>query len=136
MQEASFSFIGYRLDQVRINARNHSSSNLSIAFQTAGLFDLASSDFELLLKVSVFEDGKASTPYVEVECIGDFHFEPATTFEAIPDYFYANSIAILFPYIRAYVSTVTVQANLPAVILPTLNLSSLGESLRENSAMK
>lgn len=40
-------------------------------------------------------------------------FESARTLEDIPDYFYANSIAILFPYVRAFVSTVSLQANIP-----------------------
>lgn len=48
--------------------------------------------------------------------------------------FYANSIAIVFPYIRAFISTVTLQANLVSpILLPTMNLTSLGERLMNNT---
>jgi len=53
--------------------------------------------------------------------------------EDIPDFFYKNSIAILFPYLRAYLSLVTTQANVPGIILPTYNLSGLEEELRSNT---
>lgn len=42
-------------------------------------------------------------------------------------------MAILFPYIRAFVSTVTLQANVMPILLPTVNLSSLESRLRENT---
>ncbi|EXZ22215.1 pretranslocase subunit SecB family protein, partial [Bacteroides fragilis str. S13 L11] len=54
----------------------------------------------------------------------------------IPNFFYPNSIAILFPYVRAFVSTLTLQANIKPILLPTLNLSSLQDTLRENTTTK
>ena len=50
--------------------------------------------------------------------------------------FISNSIAILFPYVRAFVSTLTLQANIKPILLPTLNLSSLQDILRENTTTK
>ena len=35
----------------------------------------------------------------------------------IPDYFYPNSLAIVFPYVRSFVSSVTLQANIESPIL-------------------
>lgn len=51
----------------------------------------------------------------------------------MPSYFYRNSIAIVFPYIRAFISTVTLQANIPPIILPTMNLTSLEIPLKQNT---
>ncbi|CAM4366664.1 hypothetical protein AQBE111736_13510 [Aquirufa beregesia] len=42
-------------------------------------------------------------------------------------------MAILFPYLRAFISLVTLQINIPPLILPTLNLSSLEADLRKNT---
>ena len=75
-------------------------------------------------------------PFISVQCKGAFKFENVTTLEEIPDYFYRNCIAILFPYVRAYVSLVTTQANVPGVILPTLNLSNLEDDLKKNTFQK
>ena len=54
----------------------------------------------------------------------------------IPPYFYANSIAIIFPYVRAFVSTITLQANVAPIMIPTLNVSLLEHELRRNTVLK
>lgn len=58
--------------------------------------------------------------------------EDVIDIEDIPTYFYANSIAIVFPYLRAFISSLTIQANLKPMILPTMNLTSLSSPLKEN----
>ena len=68
-----------------------------------------------------------------VNCVAWFEFQDVERIEDIPDYFYANSIAILFPYVRAFVSTLTLQANVPPMVLPTLNLFPLQKILQENT---
>ena len=53
----------------------------------------------------------------------------------IPEYFYPNSLAIVFPYVRAFVSTITLQANMQPVVLPTINLMGLTEELKEKTTV-
>ena len=48
-------------------------------------------------------------------------------------YFYTNAPAILFPYIRAYISTLTNLSGYKPINLPTLNLTSLREELEKNT---
>ncbi|RZJ69804.1 MAG: hypothetical protein EOO49_16235 [Flavobacterium sp.] len=62
-----------------------------------------------------------------------FSFEEIDTFEEIPTFFYRNAIAIIFPYVRAFVSSVTALANITPLILPTYNLGDLEAPLREKS---
>ncbi len=45
-----------------------------------------------------------------------------------PTKFIGNAIAILYPYIRAIVSTYTASANVNPLILPTINVNKLIES--------
>lgn len=60
--------------------------------------------FEMTIKI---------TGYFEVENEGkDINFEP-------------NAIAILYPYIRAIVSTYTASANINPLILPAINVNAL-----------
>ena len=73
---------------------------------------------------------------ISVGSVARFSFSSLMKFEDIPDYFYSNSVAILFPYMRAFVSTVSLQSNIPPLILPTLNLTKLGETLKKNSIQK
>jgi preprotein translocase subunit SecB len=62
-----------------------------------------------------------------------FSFDQDLELKDIPDYFYRNSLGIIYPYLRAFVSTITFQANLkPPMILPLFNLTELERSFREN----
>lgn len=121
MQNAAFSIINYHFDKVNIDLDNKRSDNLSLGFDTSGIYTVDSKIFELIFIVQVkTEDGEK--PFISIRCRGSFKFDSLSSFDEIPDFFYRNSIAILFPYVRAYLSLVTTQANIPGVILPTLNL--------------
>lgn len=136
MQKAAFSIINYQFEKVNIDLSNHSSSELSLKFDTHGLYENTNKVFEVTFLVSIFNAENVDTPFVSVQCRGIFQFENIDSFEDIPEFFYRNSIAILFPYVRAYISLVTTQANVPGIILPTYNLSSLEEDLRKNTIQK
>ncbi|HLO91987.1 MAG TPA: hypothetical protein VK172_12560 [Lentimicrobium sp.] len=72
-------------------------------------------------------------PFIKIDCVATYRFQEKLNFQDIPPYFYQNSIAILFPYVRAFVSTVTLQANIGPILLPTMNLSELESPLRDNT---
>ena len=131
MQSASFSIINYQFDEVYINLHNYKEGDLGILFTTKGVFQKDKKVFELIFSVSLQHEN--TEPFVHINCKGLFEFKNVQTIEDIPDFFYKNSIAILFPYVRAYISLVTTQANVPGIILPTYNLSSLEEKLRNNT---
>lgn len=137
MKPAAFSIKDYVFDKVNIDLSNYNSDDISIDFQTHGIFSEENSGYELIFSISVFTgDEIKNKPFAYIQCRGMFEFENVSSFEEIPDYFYSNSIAILFPYVRAYVSMVTTQANVRGIILPTLNLSSLEDDLRKNTIQK
>jgi preprotein translocase subunit SecB len=136
MQTAAFSIVNYQFDKVNIDLSNHKSKGLSLSFDTTGLFVTENSTYELTFVLNVFNQDEKENPFVNVHCKGTFQFEHVANIAEIPDFFYRNSIAILFPYVRAYVSIVTTQANVPGIILPTLNLSSLEADLRNNTIQK
>ena len=135
MQKAAFSIINYQFDKVNIDLTNHKSREVSLSFDTQGVFIKENSTYELIFSVKATTKDEVS-PFVAVQCKGIFKFENVFIIEEIPDFFYRNSIAILFPYVRAYVSLITTQANVPGIILPTLNLSNLEEGLRKNTTQK
>ena len=49
-----------------------------------------------------------------------------------PEKFSKNAIAILYPYVRAIVSTYTANANVNALILPAINVNKLIEEDEKN----
>lgn len=133
MQKAAFSLIKYQFDKVNINLSNHLSNEISLVFDTKGVYEQKKSTFQLIFSIKAFNENNIENPFVEVECKGEYKFEEVASFDEIPNYFFGNCIAILFPYVRAYVSMITTQANVPGIILPTLNLSSLEDALKLNT---
>ena len=76
---------------------------------------------------------ETNTDVIRVSCEATFTFGDSVSINDIPDYFYPNSLAIIFPYVRAFVSTITLQANIQPVVLPTINLMGLTESLKSQT---
>lgn len=135
MPKAAFSIINYYFDKVNVDMDNKPANNeLSISFDTTGVFKSQESNYEIKFVVEVINNEQK--PLVKIQCRGVFKINDVHSGPEIPDFFYNNSIAILFPYVRSYISIVTTQANLPGIILPTLNLSSLGEKLKKNTKIE
>lgn len=129
---ATFSLVDYKFPNVMMNGANQPKSDiLSINFKTEGSYNESTGRFELLFTTFVSEKGME--PFISVLCLAQYQFTEKVVLNSIPDYFYANSIAILFPYVRAYISLLTTQANQKAVILPTLNLTPLAAELQKNT---
>ena len=47
-------------------------------------------------------------------------------------FFCINGPAILFPYIRAYLSSLSALSGIPLILLPTINMTGLAETLKSN----
>jgi|SRR5690625_169598 len=135
MDTAAFSIIDYRFDQVHIDLAKDIKNDLSLDFKTNGTYFSEKNEFQLIFHVEI-KDTEEDNPFIQIRCRGYFRFKNVSKLEEIPDFFYSNSIAILFPYVRAYISMVTTQANIKGIILPTLNLSDLGPELRANTIQK
>ncbi|WP_313636285.1 protein-export chaperone SecB [Empedobacter sp.] len=130
----SFNLDNYRFNKVNIDFES-SSNDLKIDFIPSGIYRQDKSEFELNFKF-IAKSVEFTAPFVSVDCIAIFKFSNINSFDEIPSYFYRNSLAILFPYVRSFVSTITLQANIPPVILPTLNLTKLEAPLRQSTVEK
>lgn len=137
MKKASFSIEKYYFDKVIIDFENYTDNEIQIDIKPSGVFINSESTFELTFNFAAITESESnSKPFVIMRCIGLFKFENVTTVSEIPSFFYRNSIALLFPYLRAYISLVTNQANVSSLMLPTMNLISLETPLKENTIVK
>jgi preprotein translocase subunit SecB len=132
MNLAAFSFEKYRFEKIEIDFSKKRSNDLQIDFEPSGKFFSSAGIYELTFLFRA-HNGDIENSFVKIECIATFKFNENISFEDIPNYFYPNSIAIIFPYMRAFISTVTLQANIPPIMLPTMNLSSLESPLRNST---
>lgn len=133
MNSAAFSLEGYIFDKVEMDLSTlKPKTTFNIDFAPSGKFDPARKQYKLSFMFSA-KDDESGHDVVKVRCVANFVFRDLGDGQDIPDFFYTNSIAILFPYVRAFVSTVTLQANIQPVVLPTLNLTELKDVLKANT---
>ena len=132
--EVAFKLDTYRFQKASLNFDIPNKAELSINFMPSGKFYKKENRYELSFDVLVTCKDTDST-VISVSCIASFIFTSEVTFNDIPDFFYPNSLAILFPYIRAFVSTISLQANVSPIILPTVNLMGLTGKLRKNTSI-
>ncbi|RZJ89921.1 MAG: hypothetical protein EOO20_09620, partial [Chryseobacterium sp.] len=90
----------------------------------------------LYLKLSIScKSESEQKPFLSIVSMSSYKFKNVENIDDIPEYFYPNCAAIIFPYIRAYVSIITTQANQPGIILPTINLSAIGPDIQKNTSV-
>ena len=134
VSKAAFSLCAYKFVKVEMNLDSiDPNSKYSIKIIPSGIFTPDSGIYQLSFTFKAKVD---ENEIVNIVCTADYQFNTPMDVNDIPEYFYANSIAIIFPYVRAFVSTVTLQANVIPMLIPTLNLSSLSGELKANTSVK
>ena len=131
---SKFQFKGYRINRSLIELDENSNfENLKISFAVSGLVKRVENLFILNLSVKI--KNNESNLNIEVDTIANFLFEKVENIDDISSFFYNNSSAILFPYIRAYISTLTNLSGNRSITLPTMNLTNLADELRANTTI-
>lgn len=133
-KEVVFRLVNYKFTKATLNFDIPKDAEFVISFKPSGKFKEEEGTYDLSFD-TIVNCKETDTIIVEVSCIAQFSFKDKIKFEEIPDFFYPNSLAILFPYIRAFVSTLSLQANSSPIILPTVNLMGLTEELRDNTSV-
>ncbi len=132
MEKAAFKLDGYHFTKASLDFNIPNDAELNISFNPKGVFYVKEARYDLVFDVTV-DCSETGTEVVKVSCEASFSFGNKVSIEDIPDYFYPNSLAIVFPYVRAFVSTISLQANVQPVVLPTVNLMGLTEKLKEQT---
>lgn len=132
MEKAAFKLDNYHFTKASLDFNIPNDAEVNISFNPKGVFYAKDARYDLVFDVTV-ECVETNTDVVKVSCEASFSFGNKVSIENIPDYFYPNSLAIVFPYVRAFVSTISLQANVQPVVLPTVNLMGLTEKLKEQT---
>ncbi|HRP37016.1 MAG: hypothetical protein BGO87_07435 [Flavobacteriia bacterium 40-80] len=132
-QKAAFSFESFKVPKFSYDEGNHLGTELNVGFLPSGQYNSESGKFELTLKFVTHDVGNENKVVFELTSISIFKFSPAVPFNEIPPFFYKNAIAIIFPYIRSFISTLTLQADTKLLKLGLMNLSNLEKPLIANT---
>ncbi len=134
MEEFSkFQFTGFKIIRSLIERNdNEPSKKIFLGFSPKGLINKKESTFRLQLGVKIEDENKSFN--IEIIAIAYYSFKNKEGLDNLNNLFFVNAPALLFPYIRAYISTLTNLSGFDPVNLPTLNMSGLGEDLKKNTS--
>ncbi|MFT0235979.1 protein-export chaperone SecB [Bacteroides thetaiotaomicron] len=138
MKQAAFSLKDYSIVKATLNLEKvPNECTFDLSFDPSGVFIQEDKLYilTLIFKAS-YKNNKQKIEVVNIKLKAIFQFKDFLEIDDMPPYFYSNSIAIIFPYIRAFVSTITLQSNVTPIMIPTLNISSLEYKLKENTSVK
>jgi preprotein translocase subunit SecB len=126
--KSSFQFKGYKVARTLIEIQSGNANELTVNFEPKGTLNNVDNIFNLFLHVNVFDKDKMVN--IELEFIGEYTF--TTKDENFNNFLFVNAPAILFPYIRSYITALTSLSGISPITLPTMNLSGLKEKLSKN----
>ena len=135
--KAAFDFENYKISKFSfIEVPKDNLNTITLGFLPSGRFFKNSRKFIIDLVFTAQLDDEKGNPGEEIMNVSleaFFNFSEDVTFDTIPVYFYRNALAIIFPYLRSFVSTLTFQANIKPVILPVMNLTALEEPFKQQT---
>lgn len=130
-KKAKIQFLRFLVKENHIVFRNITDYKIQIDFDASGFIDQKESKYYLNLVANVKDEDDNFEISIVTESVFNFD-EDADVNELIESMFTLNAPAIVFPYIRAYISSLTALSGMPTLTIPTLNLSKVGETLKEN----
>lgn len=123
-----------KFNQYIVNEINFKNNNnftkkdekISIVFNICKDIKKNDSNLEIKLTTTIFKDSEENNYPFEMNVVITGYFTIENNERNID--FEPNAIAILYPYIRAIVSTYTASANISPLILPAINVNKLMEN--------
>ena len=120
----------FRLKEYKINKASIEfdpslpiSENLSIEIERKSAINQEDQIYKLELGIKIRDEKNIFQ--VTADLIGLFEFDSDIDENMKNIFFNINAPAILFPYVRAYISTLTSLSGIKPVILPTINLTGM-----------
>ena len=132
MEKAAFKLDEYHFTKASLDFNIPNDAELSISFNPSGVFHSKEARYDLMFDVTV-GCNETNTEVIKISCEASFSFDNKISIAEIPEYFYPNCLAIVFPYVRAFISTVSLQANVQPVVLTAMNLMALTEEFKEQT---
>ena len=134
-QPSPFALQDYKIIEFSYKKPADENFQINLNFTPSGLYNTTTGIFKVKL-VFTCNIEKEATEFIKGILEADFKFSEPTPYEQIPPYFYVNSIAIIFPYVRAFIGTLSLQSNVGIVVLPLLNLMALEKPLRDSTKVE
>ncbi|TBX64775.1 hypothetical protein EZL74_12870 [Flavobacterium silvisoli] len=128
----AFNFKNFKVSKFSYDEPETENTDFDMEFQPKGRYNEKTGLFELYLTFIAL-DKISGNKIIKVKSVAEFIFDKPYLFIELPEYFFTNSIAIMFPYVRAFISTLTLQANANVLMLGLIKFGNVAEPLKENT---
>jgi preprotein translocase subunit SecB len=136
-QPANFQLQGFNIPKVYFEEPESNFSIVDIRLEPSGTFNTSNGDYSLSINFAAIAKDEKQNDQQKTIIDGilkaSYKIEQVDSSTEPPDFFYQNSLAIIFPYIRAFISNITLQSGNRLLIIPLLNLTGLSETLKKNT---
>lgn len=133
-RQAAIQFQHFIVKESHIVFNEPGDYRIKIKFKPQGAILPSFNHYQLQLEVIVEDEEDKFR--ISLQTMSVFSYNPEIDMEELrSSYFIHNAPAIIFPYLRAYISALTALSGMPTLTLPTMNLSSLGEELKKNTSV-
>lgn len=136
-QPPTFQLQGFGIPKFTFSEADPKYSTIDMQLIPTGKYNTSNGQFELIMPftaTATFENNpKDKQEIISGLLKAFFIIDGKPPLANIPEYFYGNSLGIIFPFLRAFISTITLQAGTRLLILPVLNLTSLGDNLKNST---
>lgn len=126
---AQFSLQGIQVIEGHFVQAETYANDFKIHAEASGVVNQTNRTFQLHLHVRVYDEQERFE--ARVHQVGNFVFDQDLTEQTLTNYFVLNAPALLFPFVRSYIASLTALSGYATILLPALNLQSLGKSLRD-----
>lgn len=100
----------------------NSKFNIKVGYETEKSKDNSKTKVSVRVGITNEKDAKLA---IEVLLCGIFSMQPSN--KGNEKFFIKQSLAILFPYLRSVITTITAQAEIRPIVLPPINFNALIE---------
>lgn len=131
-QGANFRFVNYLIKESSLLVKDFvSSDEISLNIELNATVPSSGEDVMPQLEIVLDAKDKDEKFSVRMKIVGFFEADRIVEQLQLNRFMAFNAPAILFPYVRAFLSSISAQAGMQPVIIPTINLHDLGKELLE-----
>lgn len=126
-------FNGYKVGNIifkineEFNYREAEEVDVDVDFKVKSEIDRNNNSLKINLATTIFKESESkNNPFsLYVDINGFFEYSDNISEEMLQGLIRNNSVAILYPYLRSIVSTITCNSGFEPIILPTINITKL-----------
>lgn len=129
MLDLYFSKFDFIQDREKNNEDSEFNSTININYAISN-----SDETKVKITIDTMVKNKKESILANLQTIGIFKIDKGDIPEEVYDHLIkANTVAIMFPYIRSQISLITTQPGITPIMIPPVNVNSLVETKKDES---